>query len=228
MKLPVRILLDPEVSPEDPGEPLLSVDGAWGAPGLNLSHWPGNKTPYALKHDLSTGCVLNWARLGQVEREAMARGCVAIANNHYDTDGICALFAARYPEEALERSGALIDAARAGDFYQMPTERAFAFDALVSNLGVPGRSPLGARIEGLERGERYQAQTEFLLRELPALLDAKTLPYPELWKPELEDARADREDLKDCERQEDEELDLVVWTAPRGRRSSRPLSLIHI
>ena len=45
MKLPVRILLDPEVSPEDPGEPLLSVDGAWGAPGLNLSHWPGNKTP---------------------------------------------------------------------------------------------------------------------------------------------------------------------------------------
>src|SRR5262249_51528808 len=30
-------------------ERLLSVDGAWGQPGLNLSHWPGNATPKELK-----------------------------------------------------------------------------------------------------------------------------------------------------------------------------------
>ena len=51
MDLPVSIL---EAAPR---EPVLSVDGTFGAAagGLNLSHWPGNTTPRALRHDLSTG-----------------------------------------------------------------------------------------------------------------------------------------------------------------------------
>ena len=44
-------------------ERLISVDGAWDQPGLNLSHWPGNATPPALRHDLSTGAALAFARL---------------------------------------------------------------------------------------------------------------------------------------------------------------------
>src|SRR5262245_35017088 len=80
---------------------LLTVDGAWGAPGLNLSHWPGNATPADLRHELSTGSALRFARLAQAEREQRARGCTAIANNHFDTDGACALFAVRHPGRAL-------------------------------------------------------------------------------------------------------------------------------
>ena len=47
---------------------LISVDGAWGQPGLNLSHWPGNTTPRALRHDLSTGIALAFSRLSPDER----------------------------------------------------------------------------------------------------------------------------------------------------------------
>ena len=71
----------------------MSVDGAWGAPGLNLSHWPGNTTPADLEHDLSTGIALRFGRLDESDRAERAAGCVALCNNHFDTDGMCALFA---------------------------------------------------------------------------------------------------------------------------------------
>lgn len=215
MNLPIRILSAP------PEEPVLCVDGAFGAPGLELSHWPGNRTPYALKHDLSTGCVLAWARLGKVEREELARGCTAIVNNHHDTDGTCALFAARHPEAALERSAALLDAARAGDFFQIPTERALALDALVNAWVDAERSPLGAALADLDDAARHQRAAETLVEELPALLDARELPHAEIWQPVVRAARADLEDLAAAERVEDDDLDLCVFRAPRGARSSR-------
>jgi len=105
--LPIRVLLDAGT------EPVLSVDGAWNAPGLNLSHWPGNTTPKELKHDLSTGIALAFARLPEGRQEELAEGCVALANNHFDTDGVCAMFAVRHPELALPRSEELLAAAAA-------------------------------------------------------------------------------------------------------------------
>src|SRR5262245_65766281 len=79
------------------GERMLSVDGTWGQPGLNLSHWPGNTTPKELRPDLSTGVALNFARLQPKERARLAEGCGGIANNHLDTAGRCALFALGRP-----------------------------------------------------------------------------------------------------------------------------------
>src|SRR5262245_52723944 len=115
MNLPLR-MVEGKTS-----ERLLSVDGAWGQPGLNLSHWPGNATPKELKHDLSTGIALAFARLPQRERERLAEGCVAIANNHYDTEGVCAVFAVRRPELALPRAEKLLAAGAAGDFFHVPS-----------------------------------------------------------------------------------------------------------
>ena len=77
MSLPIRI--DGGL----PNEPVISVDGAWGAPGLNLSHWPGHATPEDFRHDLSTGSALRFAALSDKERERWAAGCTAIQNNHY-------------------------------------------------------------------------------------------------------------------------------------------------
>ena len=49
--------------PDLPSADLVSVDGV--APvGPNLSHWPGNRTPADLKHEVSTGIVLNLLRRG--------------------------------------------------------------------------------------------------------------------------------------------------------------------
>ena len=95
MELPVRLF------DADPGVSVICVDGVLGARGLELSHWPGNRTPVALKHELSTGCALAFARLSPSERERRADGAEAIVNNHFDTDGVLASFAARWPEEAL-------------------------------------------------------------------------------------------------------------------------------
>ena len=75
MQLPFRIQGDPG------SEPVVSVDGAFGAPGLNLSHWPGNTTPPDLRHDLSTGAALAFAALSPEERARRAEGCVAVASS---------------------------------------------------------------------------------------------------------------------------------------------------
>src|SRR5882757_7451865 len=135
MDLPIRLL--DRVLPER----VISVDGAWGQPGLNLSHWPGNTTPSELKHDLSTGIALGFARLDATRRRELASGCVAIANNHYDTDGVCAMFAVRHPALALPRAERLLEAASAGDFFRLPNERAFIVDRVVGGLADAERSP---------------------------------------------------------------------------------------
>ena len=179
-------------------ERLISVDGAWGQPGLNLSHWPGNTTPKELRHDLSTGVALNFARLAQSDRERLAAGCRAIANNHFDTDGVCAMFAVRHPQLALPRAEKLLAAAAAGDFYRVPSEEAFAVDATITRLG---RSALHEIVE-----------------RLPAMLDSGLEPWADLWRSDLEELRAGREDLAASARDEVVHLDLCVWESRPGAR----------
>ncbi len=224
MDLPVRILDEPG------GEPVLLVDGTFGpelhaAGGLNLSHWPGHATPSELRHDLSTGCALRFAVLTPRERRALARGACAIANNHYDTDGVLAVFATRHPELALTRAPRMLAAAAAGDFYRLPDQGALALDALVTSLPDRKRSPLARDLAGLDDRERHERCLRFLLEALPGLLDGDLAPFRELWEPELEAARHDLDDLARAERDERPELDLTAWTAPRGARSSRAREL---
>jgi hypothetical protein len=217
LDLPIRIVDAP--APER----LISVDGAWGQAGLNLSHWPGNATPAELRHDLSTGIALNFARLAPERRRELAHGCVAIANNHVDTDGVCALFAVAHPAAALAREDRLLEAAWAGDFFRVPSERAFQIDATVTGLFDSARSPWRDRCAGLDAG----ARREFVARELVArfaeVLDGEGAEYADLWRPALESLRADRADLARAQRDELVHLDIAVFTAPDGMRSSRAI-----
>jgi len=214
--LPVRLVT------RVPPQPVVLVDGSGSAAGLELSHWPGNRTPSALRHDLSTGCALAFARLEPAERERLALGATAIVNNHYDTDGTCALFAVRHPRRALERGAALLGAARAGDFFQWPDDRSLCIDALVAGLADPQRSPLPSVREAADDLQRHQAATDHLLEHLPALLDGELGPYRELWEEPLQAARCDRDDLARCSRDDLAHLDWSVWTAAAGARSTRP------
>lgn len=215
MDLPVRLIESP------PDEPVVVVDGLLDVPGLQLSHWPGNATPPALRHDLSTGAALAFAALPEDDRRQLAAGARAIVNNHYDTDGTCALFAVRHPEVALAHADALLAAASAGDMFRWPDDDALALDAIVAGMVDPARSPLAARFEGLGDLERRQLATDHLLEVLPALLGGEREAYRGLWAPVLEAARADRADLEACARDELVHLDWTVWTAPAGLRSSR-------
>jgi hypothetical protein len=207
-QLPIRILNGV------PSEPVLSVDGAWGAPGLNLSHWPGQKTPPELRHDLSTGSALAFARLPESRQQELARGCTAIANNHYDTDGVLAVFALARPEEALARADFLLQAAAAGDLFRVPSERAFALDALVTALAEPD-SPW----EHLWRGKSGSAKHETLVRELverlPWIQDGGLEELAPLWKPQVERLRADLEALRGAVKDEIVHLELAVWSSER-------------
>ena len=82
--------------------------------GLNLSHWPGNRTPAHLKADTSTEMALKLAR--DPGREEWLRGVSIVTNNHFDTDGLLSLYAVLRPEEALRHEKEMIQAARTGDF----------------------------------------------------------------------------------------------------------------
>ena len=209
MNLPLRI------QHERTAERVISVDGAWGQPGLNLSHWPGNTTPAELRHDLSTGAALAFARLPLKKRDELAEGCVAIANNHYDTDGACAVFAVRHPELALARESFLLDVAATGDFFRLPSERALIVELIVENLADAERSPWSLQFAGSTDRERTEIALCELIPRMPAILDGDVEPYADLWKPELEDARADLAMRARAARDEVSHLDLCIWTAPQ-------------
>lgn len=215
MQLPVRILAR---AGEDR---VVSVDGAFDAPGLNLSHWPGNRTPAGLRRDLSTGVALAFARLDGARRAELAAGCVALVNNHYDTDGLCAMFAVRHPREALELEQELLAAAAAGDFFAFPSRESFLVDAIVAGCADPELSPWRDRFEGLSDNERHELCTLELLERLPGILRGDFEPWRSLWEAPLGAVEADRADLSSAARDDLVHLDVTIWTAAPGMRSSR-------
>jgi hypothetical protein len=215
VSLPVRILT------EAPLEPVLSVDGAFGAPGLNLSHWPGNKTPLALKRDLSTGIALAFAELPTEERERLTEGCTALVNNHFDTDGVLSMFAILHPNQALANAPRLLDAAAAGDLFRCPSEEAFVLDSILTAFGDQDRSPHRLELQGLPDRERRQLATEHALAALPGILGGDLAPYESLVQGPLEALRADQVDLQQAALDDLIHLDYVVRTAPMGAESSR-------
>ena len=217
--LPLWILADEASQRSAP--PVLCVDGVFGDHPLHLSHWPGNQTPAELRHDLSSGSALLFAELAEAERAQRLRGLTAVANNHFDTDGTCALWALYHPEQALARRAALLEVAAAGDFFHVPSTRAFCIDAVVANVGDAERSPLAHELAGAGDRARFERATTFLFEHLAALLDGDLEPFRELWAPELEALEADRCDLRDAAREDLVHLEWTWWTAPAGATSAR-------
>jgi hypothetical protein len=162
--------------------PFLCVDGVVEA-GLNLSHWPGNRTPAHLKADTTTEMALKLA--GDPGRADWLRGVSLVTNNHFDTDGLLSVFATLQPEEALRWQRQLVQAARAGDFGEYTTAEAFKFDAVVTAFDDDARSPLASRLRGLSEHERYQTLYDHLLGLLPALLE-EAPRYKDLWAAPLQ------------------------------------------
>lgn len=207
----------------EPGDaPVISVDGAFDAPGLNLSHWPGNRTPRFLRRDLSCEIALAFSSLEQAEQRRLARGCTALVNNHYDTDGNAALFAVLRPTLALPRARALIAAAAAGDFFQGADEGAFVLDTLVGAFADRERSPIAAQLRGLDDEARSLRSTEYLFERFADLLDGRNSEFAPLYAEPLASLRADLADLSRAAKDDLAHLDLCVWTAAPEARSGRP------
>lgn len=208
--LPYRLLR------EAPSEPVLTVDGALGAEGLELSHWPGNRTPVEFRHRLSTGAALAFARLAPAEREARVRGLACVANNHYDTDGLCATWTVLNPERALELAEPLLRTAAAGDFFQVPDEAAFARDIVIQACSDRARSPIAADFEELDDHERLVRASAHVLENLGTWLESDLergalTALEHLWRPALLRLRADRAELEGARRDERPSIDLTLF-----------------
>lgn len=163
------------------GRPNIIVDGAAQEDTvLSLSHWPGSDTPPQFRADTSTEIVLNY--LAQPEaRKQYAPGVRVVSNNHFDEDGLCALWAMLHPKEALERRELLIDVARAGDFdnYRRPQAAKVVFT--IRSYADAETSPVVEKL-GRDDGsgsDRYQA----LLPLLAGFLD-DTDDYGPFWSTE--------------------------------------------
>jgi hypothetical protein len=159
----------------------------------SLSHWPGNRTPPALKQDLSTGICLEYARLPAEEQVRLVGAFDTVCNNHYDTDGALSVLAMLRPEEALPRAGRMLAAAATGDFSTWQGPEALALELSVTQLPRHPRSPLRDRCTpSMTDAERWALAYEWLIEHLPGLLD-DPFALRELWADQhaatLEDIR---------------------------------------
>jgi hypothetical protein len=155
------------------------VDGNKCGAGIQLSHWPGNTTPAQFKADLSVEIVL---RLLFSPEPCIHRfDFDLVTNDHYDTDGLLAIWALLNPATSLEHVSALQAAAEAGDFYEFTSPKAVQFDLIVRAFESLESSPIAAEIACLPSAQRWQIVTERLLSEMPGLL-YEPQRYRHLWE----------------------------------------------
>ncbi|WP_131900728.1 DUF6687 family protein [Actinomadura rubrisoli] len=83
---------------------------------LELSHWPGNRTPPHLKDDVSTQAVLRLLARPEAERERLLAGATAVTCDHYDVDGLLSVLCLTSPDFALRHRDLLERTALCGDF----------------------------------------------------------------------------------------------------------------
>src|SRR5260221_14753346 len=113
-------------APED----AVACDGLVSGAALDVSHWKGSATPTELRADTSVEMAL---KLAESDRKVRWNHVV---NNHFDADGVLAVFCLLHPEVALAHAGMLIAAAEAGDFDEHPAdERGLMLEMASGRLG---------------------------------------------------------------------------------------------
>jgi uncharacterized protein DUF6687 len=107
----------------------ICCDGLVPGVGLDLSHWRGNATPAELKADTSVEIALRWAAKSGERRP--------VVNNHFDADGVLAVWTLLEPELALRHAALITAASEAGDFEEWPAdERGLWLEAAITALAA--------------------------------------------------------------------------------------------
>jgi hypothetical protein len=153
----------------------VACDGLVPGAHLDLSHWSGNRTPAHLKRDTSVEIALAFAR------ERASYDVESVTNNHFDTDGVLAVWTLLRPQLALEHAASIVGAAEAGDFEEWPAdERGLWLDAAVAKLAVSGSdaasydrvlSALDELVPSIERREDLWGEAHRALLAAGADLD---------------------------------------------------------
>lgn len=160
------------------GVPNIIVDGAAHEDTvLTLSHWPGASSPATFGADTSTEIVLNFLE-APGSRKQYAPKTSAVSNNHFDEDGLCAVWAMIHPKSARRNRELLVDVATAGDFYTYRRPQAAKVAFTIRSYADPHASPVADKLQDDDRhgSARYQA----LLPLLESFLD-DTEQYGPFW-----------------------------------------------
>jgi hypothetical protein len=132
----------------------------------NLTHHRGSSTPAALKADTSGGIALNAAR---ARHDWLQRPHVTC--NHFDMDGLVAVYTALQPAQALEHEALLRECAHVGDFRELDVSSPHGGAALALNVWVNSveRTRFYRPFRGSEAQGAARKYAHFLPR-LPAAL----------------------------------------------------------
>jgi len=141
------------------GVPNIIVDGAaQDDTVLTISHWPRSATPPEFRADTSTEMVLNYLSTPGADRTYAPR-VRAVSNNHFDEDGLCAVWAILNPKRALALRDTLIDVATAGDFHTYRRPQAAKIVFTIRSYADGDSSPLASKLadDDPAGSARYQA-----------------------------------------------------------------------
>ncbi len=163
------------------GVPNIVVDGAAQEDTvLTLSHWPGSGSPAEFRADTSAEIVLNYLVTASAKAQYAPKVRV-VSNNHFDEDGLCAVWAMLNPKLARQHLDLLVDVATAGDFdtYRRPQAAKVVFT--IRSHANPVTSPVDDELQGDDGtgSARYEA----LLPLLESFLD-ETDRYQPFWSEE--------------------------------------------
>jgi hypothetical protein len=149
----------------------IACDGLVDGAAMHASHWAGNRTPPQLKADTSVEIALQYVEHG------VPCGAL-VTNNHFDADGVLAVFVILEPEVATRHAALITAAAEAGDFDEWPADdrglrlemaiRALAAGADGDREAYDRTLPaLGALVQDVD------TRRDLWEREWTALLDAE-------------------------------------------------------
>ena len=182
---------------------------------LSLSHWRDSGTPEALRDDTSALIVLRYLAAGAAGPEVHA-----VTNNHYDEDGLLAIWLLLHrPSEASPERDLAVAAAEAGDFGTWTDPWAPRVAIASMAMAERGATPFPevGRILATAgavdpAGRLYRA----ILPRIGGLL-ADPERYRLLWRPRWARIEADMAllDAGDATVEDVPDLDLAVVRAPR-------------
>ncbi len=155
----------------------LSVDGLVPQ-SYHLSHWKGNQTPAPLKADTSTEIALRF--LSHPNPKIFFPAVNIITNNHFDTDGLLAVWALLSPKKAEPMAGRLIAAAEAGDFSSFSSEEGVQINLMIEGLYASKESPFTSQLSAYP-GPKEAFYYKTLLPLLPDLFRKKD-EYRRFWR----------------------------------------------
>jgi len=175
LPIPVRFAAYDELG----AQPNIIVDGApQEATVLTLSHWPKSGTPSELKRDTSAEIVFAY-----LDTPCAHRPVELASNNHFDEDGLIALYALIDPQSAVAQRELLVDVASAGDFGVFRSRDAVRIVFALAAFAAPQTSPFGQSVFSGSYEDKTAALYRKLLDVLPQILE-NPQSFQEYWREE--------------------------------------------